>query len=100
MADWRFLTNHAQVLFCIAEDSNRTLRELADCVGITERRAHRIVSELVDDGYVSRRKEGRRNHYAIRTDLPLRHRLQQDHTVGDLLAALNGGRRQRKPAPR
>ena len=44
-------------------------------IGITERAAHRIVNELVDAGYVSRRRSGRRNHYTVHRDLPLPDRL-------------------------
>jgi DNA-binding MarR family transcriptional regulator len=59
---WSFLTNHAQVLVCIAHDPGVRLREIAEAVGITERAAQRIVGELSAAGYVSRRRIGRRNH--------------------------------------
>ena len=68
---WSFLTNHAQVLVCIAHDPGIRLREIGDTVGITERAAHRIVVELADAGYVSRERRGRRNHYTIQPHLPL-----------------------------
>jgi predicted ArsR family transcriptional regulator len=87
---WSFLTNHAQVLLCIAHDSGIRLREIGEEVGITERAAHRIVVELADAGYISRRRNGRRNHYTIRSHLPLPDSLARDQKVGDLLAALTG----------
>jgi DNA-binding transcriptional ArsR family regulator len=90
VADWRFLTNHALVFACLAEDPEIRLRDVADRVGITERAAHLILSELVEDGYVRREREGRRNRYEVRTDLPLRHPLQAGRRVGDLLGAPNG----------
>lgn len=85
---WSFLTNHARVLLCIAQDPGLRLREIGELVGITERAAHRIVDELVTAGYISRMRNGRRNHYAIDRDLPLQDRLVQEQKVGDLLAIL------------
>jgi DNA-binding MarR family transcriptional regulator len=85
---WDFLTNHAHVLVCIARDPGIRIRDIAAAVGITERAANRIVSELVDDGYVMRERQGRRNRYQIKTKLPLRHPLAGEHEVGDLLEVL------------
>jgi DNA-binding MarR family transcriptional regulator len=90
-ATWSFLTNHARVLICIAEDPGIRLREIGEAVGITERAAHRIVGELADAGYVSRRRVGRRNRYTIRSDLPVPDALARNRRVGDLLAALTAG---------
>jgi DNA-binding Lrp family transcriptional regulator len=87
-ATWSFLTNHARVLICIARDPGIRLREIGQTVGITERAAHRIVGELVDAGYVSRRRVGRRNQYAVRSDLPVPDSVARDRRVGDLLAVL------------
>jgi DNA-binding IclR family transcriptional regulator len=81
-----FLTNHAQVLLCIAGDPGIRLREIGAQVGITERAAHRIVGELELEGYVTRRREGRRNHYTIEPHLPLPDTLARERQVGDLLA--------------
>jgi predicted transcriptional regulator len=89
---WSFLTSHAQVLLCIAHDPGIRLREIGDAVGITERAAHRIVVELADAGYISRRRNGRRNHYTIQSHLPLPDPLAGDQKIGDLLAILAGRR--------
>jgi DNA-binding MarR family transcriptional regulator len=89
-ARWDFLTNHAHVLTCVAEDPGIRLRDIAAAVGITERAAHRILSELVDEGYVLREREGRRNRYEVVPELPLRHPLVQEREVGDLLQVLLG----------
>ena len=86
---WSFLTNYARVLLCIAEDPGVRLRELGDRVGITERAAHRIVDDLATAGYISRIRNGRRNHYSINRDQPLRDRLIHKQNVGDLLAILS-----------
>jgi hypothetical protein len=87
---WSFLTNHAQVLLCIAHDPGVRLREIGDAVGITERAAHRIVAELADAGYIARRRNGRRNHYTIKSHLPLPDPLVREQKIGDLLAVLAG----------
>jgi len=87
-SSWTFLTNHAHVLVCIAEEPDVRGRDIADRVGITERSAQAIVADLVADGYVTRVREGRRNRYEIHADEPLRHPLEHDHTVGELLVTL------------
>ena len=87
---WSFLTNHAQVLLCIARDPGARLREIGVEVGITERAAHRIVVELADAGYISRTRIGRRNQYTIQSHLPLPDRLVREQNIGELLAVLAG----------
>ena len=72
----------------MARDPGIRLRDIAAAVGITERAAHRIVSELVEEGYVVRERQGRRNRYQVKTKLPLRHPLAEEHEVGDLLEVL------------
>lgn len=85
---WAFLTNHAQVLVCIARDPGIRLREIGDSVGITERAAHRIVVELADAGYIARERNGRRNHYTINAHFPLPDPIAREKNVGELLAIL------------
>jgi len=85
---WSFLTNHAGVLLCIANDPGIRLREIGDTIGITERAAHRIVGELADAGYLTRQRNGRRNHYEIQTHLRLPDPLARGKKVSDLLAIL------------
>jgi predicted transcriptional regulator len=85
---WSFLTNHAQVLLCIADDPAIRLREIGESVGITERAAHRIVVELAAAGYISRRRDGRRNRYTVNSHLPLPDPLAGEQKLGDLLAIL------------
>jgi DNA-binding MarR family transcriptional regulator len=88
IADWSFLTNHAQVLVCIAQDPGVRLREIGAAVGITERAAHRIVSELVAAGYIARERDGRRNRYTIQSHLPLPDPLARERRIGELLEIL------------
>lgn len=92
---WSFLTNHAQVLLCIANNRAIRLREIGDSVGITERAAHRIVSELAQGGYISRQRVGRRNRYTIEPDLPLPEPLARERKIGDLLTLLEQRREER-----
>jgi DNA-binding IclR family transcriptional regulator len=87
---WSFLTNHAQVLLCIAHDPGIRLRDIGEAVGITERAAHRIVVELAAAGYISRQRNGRRNQYTIQSHLPLPDRLAREQNIGHLLATLAG----------
>ena len=85
---WTFLTRHAQVLLCIADDPGIRLREIGEQVGITERAVHRIVSDLATAGYISRERQGRRNRYSVRLQAPLPDPVARDQKVGDLLGVL------------
>jgi DNA-binding Lrp family transcriptional regulator len=88
---WSFLTNHAQVLLCVARDPEMRLREIGDAVGITERAVHRIVVELEAAGYLKRTRNGRRNRYDVPRDLPLPDRLARNRKVDELLRVLTEG---------
>ena len=85
---WTFLTNHAQVLLCLAERPDLRLRDVAERVGITERASQRILADLVDAGYVKTTRVGRRNHYTLHREHAMRHTAQAGHEVGALLEAL------------
>lgn len=82
---WTFLTNHAHVLIVLYSHPNLALREVAVQVGITERAVQRIVMELEEGGFVTRQKIGRKNHYQVSKNKPLRHRLEAHRKIGDLL---------------
>ena len=90
MANWSFLTSHARVLMCIAHDPGARLRDIAAGLGITERSAYGIVTELAEAGYVVKQKDGRRNRYQIQAHLPLPEPTSQERTVGEILALLAG----------
>ncbi len=83
--DWTLLTNHGATLLCIAEDPTVRMRDIAARLGITERAVQRIVAELVEAGYVSSRREGRRNVYQLHREMPFRRHVSNDHTVAELL---------------
>jgi MarR family len=88
MARWSFLTNHARALVCIARDPGVRLREIADVLGVTERRAFGIVNDLAEAGYVVKAKDGRRNRYRIQHHLPLQVDVGREATIGEVLGVL------------
>jgi hypothetical protein len=99
-SSWTFLTNHAHVLVCVAEDPDIRGRDIAARVGITERAAQAIIADLVDEGYLTRTKLGRRNHYTVNPKAPLRHPLEEDHTIGEILVTLGRLKPKRTTASR
>jgi hypothetical protein len=95
---WSFLTNHGRALLCIAREPDARVRDIADALGITERRAHDIVSDLVEAGYVLKTKDGRRNRYEVQSHMPLPEPSSRDRAIGDVLKLLGNSRR--NPATR
>jgi Mn-dependent DtxR family transcriptional regulator len=91
---WRFVTNHAHVLACIAANPTLRLKDIAAIVGITERSAANIVTDLEEAGYLTKTRDGRRNRYELHDELPLRHPRHRHHTVGELIRFLQA------PAPK
>jgi DNA-binding IscR family transcriptional regulator len=90
VTSWGFLTNHARTLLCIAHDPGIRLRDIADRLGITERSAHAIITDLAEAGYVLKQKDGRRNRYQIQAHMPLREPASQELAIGEVLALLTG----------
>jgi predicted DNA-binding transcriptional regulator YafY len=90
VTSWSFLTNHARVLVCLARDPGMRLRDLAASLGITERSAYAIVTDLTAAGYTVKRKDGRRNRYQILAHLPLPEPTSQEPAIGEVLALLAG----------
>jgi hypothetical protein len=88
LAKWSFLTNHARALVCIAHDPGLRLRDIATVLGITERSAYAIVTDLTEDGYIVKQKDGRRNRYRIQGDLPLPESIGRGRTIGEVLDLL------------
>jgi len=82
---WTFLTNHAHVLICIAQDPSSRVRDLSARVGITERATHRIIADLKAAEYLTYDRDGRRNRYTVNGDLPMRHSVEGHCAVLDLL---------------
>jgi len=94
VASWSFLTNHARALLCIAHDPGLRLRDMADELGITERSAFAIVTDLTDAGYVLKERDGRRNRYSIQRHMPLPDTTGRERTVGEVLNLLVGTSRE------
>lgn len=85
---WTFITNHGTVLSIIGQHSCITIREIAATLGITERTVHRILKDLLVEGYITKTKDGKLNRYDINENLPLRHASKRDVLVGELLEIL------------
>lgn len=85
-ARWTFLTNHAHVLIALTRDPSARVRDMATLVGITERAVLQILSDLEEAGVIEREREGRRNTYRINQQVPLRHPLESEHRVRELLS--------------
>lgn len=90
MTAWTFLTNHSHVLLCIRQNPHIRLSEIAETVGITERTAFAIVSDLVDEGYLTKVRQGRRNEYEVHPELPFRHPIEQQMQIRALLGIFDG----------
>ncbi len=86
--EWTFLTNNGRILAYIAKNPRSTEREIAAEAGLTLRAVQKIIRELEIAGYLERERVGRTNHYTVHVDLPMRHPLEQDYTIGDVLLAL------------
>jgi len=93
---WKFVTNHALVLCLVAQKPRITGRDISSAIGITEKATRRIITDLEADGYVTKKREGRRLRYRVNPDLPLRAEMQQDKGVGGLLEILGWKRRRKK----
>jgi hypothetical protein len=85
---WMFLTNHLHVLACLARHPELRIRDIANLVGITERATVQILGQLEASGYLTKTRVGRRNHYTVHAELPLRHPLQAGRQVGELLRVI------------
>ena len=86
VAEWSFLTNHARVLLHISRDPGARLRDIAASLGITERHAHGIITDLAGAGYVITQKDGRRNRYQIQAHLPVPEPGTREPAVGEVVA--------------
>ena len=95
MPEWSFITNHGLVLASIARHPRSTAREIGDTVSITERAAHRIINDLDEAGYITKTKVGRKNHYQIHPNVPLKDEVS-DSAVGELLVMLGWKRRKKQ----
>jgi DNA-binding transcriptional ArsR family regulator len=92
--EWTFITNHGRVLAYLAKHEKATVQETAHDTMLSIGAVDNIIRDLRNGGYINWRKEGRRNHYKVYGNRPMRHRLERDYQIGDLLAAIgcNGHR--------
>ena len=82
---WTFLTNHAHVLLCLAKSPTMRIRDIAVDVGITERAVQRVIADLIEEGFIKRHKDGRRNYYTICSDCALKHPIEWHKNISDLI---------------
>lgn len=87
---WTFVTSHAVLLLEVQRAPDSTVRQLAQRAGLTERQTHRVLSDLVESGYLERQRVGRRNHYRVNMKAPMRHPSVRAQQIGSLLDALGG----------
>ena len=99
LADWTFITRHGLALVAIAKNPRSTARQIGDSVGITERAAHKIINDLEKDGFVTKSRVGRQNHYELHPDVPIKDEAS-DSSVGELLVVLGWKWWKRTPARR
>jgi DNA-binding transcriptional regulator PaaX len=97
---WSFLTNHGRAILCIAQNPDIRLREIASDLGITERHAYAIVTDLTDAGYIVKEREGRRNRYQVQSHLALPELPDREQAIGDVLDVLTGRRAKRRSTGR
>jgi predicted DNA-binding transcriptional regulator YafY len=97
-SEWSFLTNHGRALLCIAQDPEVRLRDIAETLSVTERSAYAIVNDLTTAGYVLKKRDGRRNRYAIQQHRRLPEPTLRERTVGDVLELLAGEKRRTRTA--
>ena len=82
---WTLLTNHGRILLMIAQDPDLRIRDLAQSAGVTERTAQSIIADLELAGYLTKKREGRRNVYSVNPKRPFRHPAESNHKVGELI---------------
>ncbi|WP_374772850.1 helix-turn-helix domain-containing protein [Streptomyces sp. NBC_01310] len=85
---WTFVTHHARILAMIVRDPEMRLRDMATACGLTERAAQAIVTDLESAGYLTRTRQGRRNHYRVTPGTLFRHPAEGQHEIADLLRLL------------
>jgi predicted transcriptional regulator len=88
---WTFLSNHGRVLIYISQNPESTTEDISHNVQLSLRGVQKIIDELEAAGYITRRKEGRRNTYILHPEMPMRHHLESGHAVSDIIEALGRG---------
>jgi DNA-binding MarR family transcriptional regulator len=83
--DWTFLSNHGHVMVYLGRHQECLVRDIAADVGITERRAQTILSDLEAAGYISITREGRRNIYTLNSRMKFRHPAEANKPISALL---------------
>lgn len=82
---WTFLSNHGHLLVHLSREPDAKIKEMAEAIGITERRTQSILADLEDSGYISITRTGRRNTYQVNAKKKFRHPAEADKSVSELL---------------
>jgi predicted transcriptional regulator len=99
MPEWTFITKHAVALSLIAKNPRITALELGAELGVTERAVRKIIADLYNTGYVSKKREGRGVRYRINQELPLRQESHQEVGIGEFLTTLGWKKNNRRKNP-
>ena len=87
-AEYTLMSSRGAVLFYVASNPSARIREIADELGLTERRVSHILFELRRDGFIDCRRKGRRNQYVVAAESCFDHPPISDIPLGVVLAAI------------
>ncbi len=93
--NWYHVSSHGAVIYCIAADPDCTTEEIAEVLCLTTRTVWGIIGDLRRAGMLRVRKEGRRHHYTVNPDAPLRHPTLKRFTLGAILGDITAQAPQR-----
>jgi predicted transcriptional regulator len=84
---WSFLTNYWVVFAYIAKNPRSTTQNIAQATNLSIRGVNIIIDNLVQDGYITKVKEGRCNSYVVHPERSMQEKFAGDCTIGDMLKA-------------
>lgn len=86
---WTLLTKHAVVLLALSRSPESTIGEIANATGLSLRWTAQVIGDLVDAGYLRRRRAGKSYTYGVEAEMPLRQDLVRHTDVSHLTALLD-----------
>jgi hypothetical protein len=96
---WTLVTSHGLVLLYLAANPDVAMREVAERLGLSERRVVDVIKDLEEAGFVRVTHTNRRNHYSLNPDATFRHPVIARIAFADFLELwrLSEGPREPKP---
>ena len=85
---WNFLSNYGLVLTHLVQNPRATLREIARGTDLTERAVYQIVRDLELNGFIQKRREGRRNIYTVDEGALFSFPVYQQLNIAQMITAL------------